>query len=299
MKRLLAILALLLVGLLVYQQTTGERLLIATTTSLYETGLLQALANEYEKESGIRIHFIPLGTGQALEFAKKGDVDGVIVHAPPLEEKFLLENHGIGRKIFAYNFFFIVGPASDPAHVRGENLLTALHQIAEAGKRGKATWVSRGDNSGTHFKELNLWKLAGVKVGGEWYIETGSGMSNTLRIASEKGAYTLTDAGTYLALREKQQIKLEVMVSEDKNLLNVYSIIGVRKSHKINRVMDLARFLVSEKGQKLISNFKGGGLFYPAVPVLRENSNLGRWIKEVGFLRFENELWECPSPYQI
>jgi tungstate transport system substrate-binding protein len=298
MKRLLAILALLLAALLVYQQTSGERLLIATTTSLYETGLLQALAHEYEKESGIRVHFIPLGTGRALEFAKRGDVDGVIVHAPCLEEKFLLENHGIGRKIFAYNFFFIVGPASDPAHIKGENLLIALQKVAEAGKRGKATWVSRGDNSGTHLKELNLWKLVGVKVGGGWYIETGSGMSNTLRIANEKGAYTLTDAGTYLALREKQQIKLEVMVGEDKNLLNVYSIIGVRKSHQINRVMDFARFLVSEKGQNLISNFKHG-LFYPAVPALSEDSTVGGWIEEVGFLRFENELWECPPPYQI
>jgi tungstate transport system substrate-binding protein len=290
---LAATVILLLFSLAVYEWRAGERLLITTTTSLYETGLLQALADEYQRESGVKVHFIPLGTGQALEFARRGDADGVMVHAPSLEERFLLDNFGWGRKVFAYNFFYIVGPSSDPAGARGQDVLTALRKIAEAGRAGKVRWISRGDNSGTHLKELALWQLSGVEARGGWYIETGSGMSNTLRVASEMGAYTLTDMGTYLFLYERRQVKLEVMVGEDKNLLNVYSIMGVRKSRKREKVMDFARFLVSDRGQDLIAGFKKG-LFSPAVPALCENSKLANWIREVGFIRFENELWECP-----
>jgi tungstate transport system substrate-binding protein len=286
----------LLLVLLAYQRTAGERLVVSTTTSLYETGLLQALGQEYERESGIKVQFIPLGTGQALEFARRGDADGVVVHAPSLEEEFLRENCGVERRIFAYNFFALVGPPTDPAGARGENAPAALQKIAGAGRAGKARWVSRADNSGTHVRELELWQLAGVQPAGEWYIETGSGMSSTLRVASESGAYTLTDLGTYLTLYRRGQLKLEIMVGGDRNLLNVYSVIAVKRSRKLSQMLDFIRFLTSEDAQRLISEF--GGLFHPAVPTLRENSMLAEWIKEAGFIPFENKLWECPPPYQ-
>ncbi len=290
--------AALLLGLSVYQRTVaGKRLVVSTTTSLYETGLLQALGEEYERVSGTRIDFIPLGTGQALEFAKRGDADGTVVHAPSLEGKFLRENHGVGRRIFAYNFFAIVGPPADPAGTKGENVLSALQKIAEAGRAGKVKWVSRADDSGTHAKELKLWQLAGIQPAGEWYIETGSGMSSTLRVASEMGAYTLTDLGTYLNLREKNRLKLEIMVGEDRNLLNVYSVIAAKKSGRLGQMLDFIRFLTSERAQGLISEFRGG-LFHPAVSTLQENSTLTEWIRETGFIPFENGLWECPPPYQ-
>jgi tungstate transport system substrate-binding protein len=290
----------LLLGLFVYQRTVvGKRLVVSTTTSLYETGLLQALGEEYERVSGTRIDFIPLGTGQALEFAKRGDADGTVVHAPSLEEEFLRENHGVGRRIFAYNFFALVGPPADPAGAKGENVLAALQKIAEAGRTGKVKWISRADNSGTHVKELKLWQLAGVQPAGEWYIETGSGMSSTLRVASEMSAYTLTDLGTYLSLYQRGQLKLDIMVGEDRDLLNIYSAIAVKKSRRLDQMLDFIRFLTSERAQRLISEFQGG-LFHPAVTALQENENstLSEWIREAGFIPFENTLWECPPPYQ-
>ena len=282
-----------------------DKLLVATSTSLYDTGLLDIIADRYRAEYNTNLYFIPLGTGQALEHARRGDADAVLVHAPELEKRFLIENLGGARKIIAYNFFAIVGPADDPADVENLQPLEALRRIAQTG----TTWVSRGDRSGTHMKEEALWRAAGfdpVQLRNEkWYLESGSGMGKTLLIANERRAYTLADTGTYLKYRGGNLVDLEVMVGEGKELLNVYSVMAVNPSAhphlNFNGAARFIRFLVSSEGQRLIGEFGlgefGRPLFYPAVELLRENTDpqLAGWIREYAF--FENS--ECPPQYRL
>jgi tungstate transport system substrate-binding protein len=285
------------------------KLVIATTTSLYDTRLLDVIEDEFETEHDINVCFRSAGTGIAIQYAQRGDADMILVHAPSKELAFLEDGYGVCRKIIAYNFFTIVGPEEDPAEISGLAPTQALIRIVEAGRNSEASWVSRGDDSGTHTKEKNLWTATGfnwteLRDEASWYLESGAGMASTLQIADEFSAYTLADMGTYLKYYTDQLISLVVVVGEGQELLNVYSAIAVNKTYNPEAEFDAAitfiKFLVSEKGQQIIDEFGEGvypqKLFYPAVPLLKENTNptLVQWIKE--FAYFDGE--ECPEQYQ-
>jgi len=284
------------------------KLVVTTTTSLYDTGLLEAIEDQFEAKYPIDIYFISAGTGIAIKYAQRGDADMILVHAPSKERAFLEDGYGVCRKIIAYNFFTIVGPEGDPAEISGLTPTQALIRIVETGRKGEALWVSRGDDSGTHTKEKGLWTAAGfdwTKLRDEdWYMESGTGMGKTLQITNEKSAYTLADMGTYLKYYTDQLISLEVVVDAGKELLNVYSAIAVNKTYNPEVNFDAAitfiKFLVSEEGQQIIDQFGQGvypqKLFYPTVQLLKENTDptLVSWIKE--FAYFDGE--ECPEEYQ-
>lgn len=274
-----------------------RKLVVSTTTSLYDTELLDAIEAKFEERYPIDLYFISVGTGQAIEHARRGDADVILVHAPPVEQKFLMEGFGVCRKIIAYNFFVIVGPPEDPAKIEGLNVTAALIRIVEAGRSGVATWISRGDNSGTHIKEKALWALSGfnwtlLREEG-WFIESGTGMGKTLLVTNERGAYTLADAGTYLKYYSEGLIGLKVLVTQEKELLNVYSVIAVNpeKNPEANfeDALTFIKFLISDECQTLIDNFKkevyGQNLFYPAVRLLKENTDpkVAQWIREYAF----------------
>lgn len=305
---IIGILAIAGVGYLYYTSTQQKNtLIIATTTSLYDSGLLDVIADKYFEKYNIRISFIAVGTGLALSRASHGDADLVFVHAPSLEAEFLASGNGVVRKIVAYNFFVIVGPKEDPAGINGTTPIEALKKIVAGGRSGNTTWVSRGDNSGTHVKELSLWKSAGFNVSEireeNWYIESGSGMGNTLLLANEKRAYTLSDMGTYLKYKAQGAINLTVLVSAGKELINVYSVIAVNPEvhEHINfkEAIRFIRFIVSREGQDLIGNYTvyNTPLFYPAVDILKNqpNSEIAQWIKEYAFINGS----ECPPQYRM
>ncbi len=258
---------------------------VSTTTSLYATGLLDKLADEFmERHPGVMVQFIPVGSGEALRRASLGDADLVLVHAPNLEKIYLSEGYIMDGRIFAYNYFVIVGPPDDPAGIRGMgNATEAFIKIYESGLAGESLFVSRGDNSGTHNRELFIWSKAGLEPGGSWYIESGSGMSQTLEIANEKSAYTLSDMGTFLKLKKTGVIdNLEIMVSGDPDLINIYSVYLVNPSKVDDVNIELAKefmnFIVGEDGQRIISEYGvseyGSNLFYPVneekLPELKE-----------------------------
>ena len=245
-------------------------ILLASTIGPIDSGIIDRLENEFEKETGIRVRHVGAGTGAALDIAKKGQVDLVLVHAKSLEEKFVKEGFGTERIDLMYNDFVIVGPSSDPAGIKGMKLATeALKTISGKG----APFVSRGDRSGTHVAEMELWEKAGMKPSGPWYViyEKGSeGNVPTLRYTDQKGAYTVIDRATYLAL--KDQIKLPILVEGDEVLLNFISLIPVnpRKFDRVNYedAMTFVKWLTSsEKGQKIIRDFGkdkyGSPLFFP------------------------------------
>jgi len=285
-----------------------RRLIVSTTTSLYDTGLLETIEERFKSQYPIDLYFISVGTGQAIEHAKRGDADLILVHAPSAEWNFLTNGYGVCRKIIAYNFFVIVGPQEDPAGIEGHDVKDALTKIVKAGREEDVLWVSRGDESGTHLKEKALWALAGfnwTEIRKEnWYIESGTGMGKTILIADEMGAYTLSDIGTYLKYYGDERINLKVMVSKEKGLLNVYSVIAVnpKQIHDVNfeDAVTFIKFLTSEEGQNLIANFKketyGENLFYPAAHLIREspNSTIVHWIKEIAYFNGT----ECPQEYR-
>ncbi|MDD4255824.1 MAG: substrate-binding domain-containing protein [Methanofollis sp.] len=255
-----------------------QTLLIATTTSLYDTGLLDALKADFEKKYNAKVDILSAGTGKALGYGENGDVDVMMVHDRAREDAFLEAGHGIDRRVFAYNFFVIVGPASDPAGVKNMTPEQAFTTIREKGLADPATvkFVSRGDDSGTHSKEKAIWKAAGfnystdIQKSGEWYIEAGTGMGATLVMADEKQAYTLSDIGTYLASKDK--ITLVPLVSEGDVLLNVYSAMQINpeKHPGVNSTIakDWINYLITPETQKTIETFGvdkyGEPLFYPA-----------------------------------
>jgi tungstate transport system substrate-binding protein len=236
-----------------------ERLKVATTTSLYDTGLWSYLEPMFEEEYDIEVDVVYAGTGIALEYGRRGDVDVITVHSKAREEKFVADGHGVARVPFAYNYFLIVGPASDPAGIKGmspEEAFTTLFENQEG------IFISRGDDSGTYGKEKAIWAAAGydydtVREAGAWYVEAGRGMGPTLLMASEQEAYTLTDMGTYLSY--KGETSLEPIIDQGAILLNVYSAIAVNpdKSSKINGEMaqKLVEFLTSAEIQKLIGDY--------------------------------------------
>jgi tungstate transport system substrate-binding protein len=285
-----------------------NRLIISTTTSLFDTGLLDEIKTQFEKACSINLNFISVGTGLAIKFAERGDADMILVHAPSKEFPFLEGGYGLSRKIIAYNFFAIVGPETDPAEIEGLSPEEALTRIVDAGRDGAARWVSRGDDSGTHTKEKELWTATNFDVATlqeeNWYIEAGAGMGRTLQMAEEHSAYTLADLGTYLKHYHGNLITLRILVSQGQPLLNVYSAIAVNKTLHPDANFDGAitfiKFLVSEKGQQIINDYGkdtyGQGLFYPAVKLLEENTDqtLVQWIQEYAFLNG----YECPPEYQ-
>lgn len=238
---------------------------LATTTSTRDTGLLDYLIPIFEKKYGISVKVISVGTGEAIEMGKRGDADVVLVHARASEDAFVNSGYGVNRKDVMHNDFFIVGPKNDPAKIADEkDAKTAMKKIAES----KSAFISRGDQSGTHKKELSLWSKFNIKPQGErWYMESGQGMGDTLMMASEKGAYTLVDSGTWYAFEDK--VNLKVVVKGDKDLLNPYGVIAVNpekyKNIHYNAAMAFIEFLTSDEGQKLIAGYKKNGhqLFYP------------------------------------
>jgi tungstate transport system substrate-binding protein len=244
----------------------GGTILLATTTSTQDTGLLDVLVPLFQKQTGYTVKTIAIGTGQSLELGDRGEADVVLVHAPKLELEYLVKGNLINRRLVMHNDFILVGPAADPAGIRGaKKAADALKKIAERG----AKFVSRGDNSGTHNKERDLWKAAGITPEGSWYIESGQGMGATLTIASEKGTYTLTDRATYLAF--KKRIQLAILLEGDAPLLNVYHVMEVNPARypKVNAAAGkaFADFMVSPETQEVIRTFGvdkyGQPLFFP------------------------------------
>ena len=249
---------------------TSKFILLSSTIGPIDAGIVGLLEDEFEKETGIRVRHVGSGTGAALDIARKGNVDIVLVHAKSLEEKFVSEGFGTERIDLMYNDFIIVGPPSDPAGIKGMKLATeALKKISQK----KVTFISRGDKSGTHVAEMELWGKAEIKPSGSWYIVYEKGtMGNvpTLQYTNEKNAYTVIDRATYLTL--KGQIKLAILVERDEALLNYMSLIPVnpKKFPKVNyaEAMTFVKWLTSpEKGQKIIRDFGkdkyGSPLFFP------------------------------------
>ncbi len=231
------------------------RLRVATTTSLYDTGLWGYLEPMFEEEYGVELDVLYAGTGKALEWGLRGDVDVITVHSRSREEQFVEEGYGLERVPFAYNYFLIVGPPDDPADLYGmlpEDAFTKLM------RSGEAVFVSRGDDSGTHGKEKAIWIAAGfdyddVRASGDWYVEGGSGMGPTLVMANEMDAYTLSDIGTFIAY--KSDLDLEPVVNQGDMLLNVYSVLEVTSSRNPEMAANLREFLTSETVQELIGNY--------------------------------------------
>lgn len=241
-----------------------EKLKLATTTSTENSGLLSVLIPPFEKTHGIRIDVIAVGTGKALKLGEEGDVDILMVHAPAAEMRFVEQGYGVNRRRVMHNDFIIVGLSSDPAGVRGKSsAASALNQIAVLGQ----LFVSRGDDSGTHKKERQLWKAAGKTLEGTWYKEAGQGMGAVLTMADYLKAYTLTDRGTYLSLKDR--LNLDILVEKDPDLYNPYSVIAVNPAlhaHvNYSGALEFISWVTSAEAREIISGFKMDGeqLFYP------------------------------------
>ena len=237
---------------------------LATTTSTDNSGLLKQLLPEFEKEFGISVHSIVSGTGRALNHARNVDVDVILVHAKKAEMKLVEEGFGLERREVMYNEFIIVGPKQDPAEIAGSsNLHAAMRKIRESG----SVFISRGDDSGTHKKELSLWESAGIAPRGDWYKDVGQGMGKALQIADELDGYTITDKGTWLFMRKRLSLQVQVEGSEDGR--NVYSIIAVnpeRYEHvNAEAAGQLVKWMKSEKAMRIIADYKidNETLFYP------------------------------------
>ena len=240
---------------------------VASTTSTEQSGLFRHILPIFGKLSGIQVRVIALGTGQALDMARRGDVDVVFVHAKSAEEKFIAEGHGVKRLPVMYNDFVLIGPKIDPAKIAGgRDILEALRKI----KAASAPFVSRGDRSGTHMAEIALWKQSGTDIGkekGPWYRDTGQGMGPALNTASAMNGYILADRGTWISFRNRGD--LEILVEGDQRLFNQYGVILVNPAKHKHVKRDLGQafidWIVSAEGQKAIAGYKIGGeqLFFP------------------------------------
>ena len=299
-----------------------RRLFISTTTSLYDTGLLDVIEADYEAIHSVDLQITAVGTGIAIQQAENGDADIVLVHAPrPYELGFLEGGYGVNRKIIAYNFFTIIGPANNPAQISGKTATEALFNIVQYGQNladqsgTNQIWVSRGDNSGTNTKEKSLWTTAGydyMELSTEpWFASTGQGMGATLNVANQKNAYTLSDIGTYLKFSTAGTIDSEALILAEQSLLNVYSVMAVNsetvqanqtKHEQINfnDAMNFIEYLVSPATQQLINDFGKDTyelpLFYQAVQSLKDNAPqpIVSWIQDYAF--FDGA--ECPPQYR-
>jgi len=258
-------------------QAQDKTLILATTTSTQDTGLLDVLIPIFEKKTGYFVKTIAVGSGQAMTMGQKGEADVLLVHSPAAEMKFMEDGFGVSRRLVMHNDYIIAGPGDDPAKIKGlKSAAEAFKKIAAA----QALFVSRGDNSGTHSKEREVWKVAGVKYEGEkWYQQTGLGMGQTLNVAAEKKGYTLADRGTYLALAKT--LKLGILVEGDAVLLNIYHVMEVnpQKWPKVNiaAAKAFADFMVSKETQEIIKTYGvdkyGSPLFFP---------DAGKKVEELG-----------------
>lgn len=244
-----------------------EILRMATTTSTENTGLLPVLNAPFAAKNNVRLDVIAVGSGKALKLGENGDVDVLLVHAPKAEEKFVADGFGLDRTAVMYNDFILVGPKSDPEAIKSASSAEeALKKIS----LGKTPFISRGDDSGTHKKELELWEKTAIKPVGNWYISAGQGMSAVLRMADDKQAYTLTDRGTFLAYQDKTQ--LVILFEGGAGLLNPYHVIAVNPKRNAHIKYELAKkyidYVVGAEGQTIIGNFKKDGnvLFHPRLP---------------------------------
>jgi tungstate transport system substrate-binding protein len=261
-QRVLAVLLLLLAA---SPALAVEHLRLATTTSTENSGLLAELLPPFEQANDCKVDVIAVGTGKAIKLGETGDVDVVLVHARSKEDKFVADGFGVDRRDVMYNDFVMLGPTGDPAGIQGmRDAAAAMGKIAAA----KATFVSRGDDSGTHTREKQLWKAAGVSPSGDWYLEAGRGMGEVITMATERGGYTLSDRGTYLAYMTKTDLK--IAVEGDPGLFNPYGVIMVNPAKhphvKVGLTQKFMDFLVSEQGRQLITSYKvnGNQLFYVA-----------------------------------
>jgi tungstate transport system substrate-binding protein len=266
MARLLLALAAVLLFALPAPAQAPTTVIVSTTTSTQDSGLLDVLVPTFEKKTGYSVKTISVGTGQALALAARGEADVTLAHAPEVEKKYVAEGKMSNRRLVMYNDFVVIGPEDDPARIKGEkSAVAALGRIAAAGAR----FVSRGDKSGTHTLELGLWKRAGVTPAAPWYIESGQGMGATLGIADDRKAYTLTDRGTLLAFSKR--VKLVTMVEGDRPLLNIYSVMEVNPANgpRVNAAggKAFADFMLSPETQAVIKMFGvdryGQPLFVP------------------------------------
>jgi tungstate transport system substrate-binding protein len=265
-----ALLALLLAGCTSStSQPQVQEITLATTTSARDTGLLDVLLPRFEQEHGIRVNAVAVGSGQALEIGRRGDADVLLTHSPAQEEQFVQDGFAGARRRIMRNDFVLLGPAGDPAGVRStEGIVAALQAVAKA----QSPFVSRGDESGTHVKEKGLWEKAGIAPEGDWYLKAGDGMAATLRMASEKQAYTISDRATFAAQQAK--LGLKIVCENDPPLDNVYSILvvsGQKHPHvKEAAAEKFADFLASPEIQQAIGEFGkdkyGEALFFPARP---------------------------------
>ena len=267
LRRILSCSSALLIGIALVSPSSQaqQAIKLSTTTSTENSGLLKYLLPQFEHDTNTKVQVISVGTGKALELAKNGDVDVTLVHARPSEDKFVAEGHGVNRRDVMYNDFIVVGPANDPAGIKGgKDVLAAMKKIAGS----KARFISRGDNSGTDQMEKTYWKEAGIKPQGSAYVSAGLGMGEVLNMAAELQAYTLTDRATYGAYRAKTG--LTIAVEGDARMFNPYGIIAVNPAkHKdvnYQGAMQLIDWITSDAGQKKIAAFKVDGqqLFFPS-----------------------------------
>ena len=267
MDRMRRLLLLAVLGAALPALAQERFIVVASTTSTEQSGLFGHILPAFQKKTGIQVRVVALGTGQALDLARRGDADVVFVHARSAEEKFLAEGQGVKRFPVMYNDFVLIGPKSDPARVAGgKDILEALRKV----KAAAAPFVSRGDRSGTHIAELDLWKLAGIDIAkdkGPWYKDTGQGMGPALNTASAMSAYVLADRGTWISFKNRGD--LTIAVEGDKRLFNQYGVMLVNPDKHPSVKRDLGQafvdWVISPEGQKAIAEYKIGGeqLFFP------------------------------------
>ena len=269
----LLVLAVVIFSVFSFSQSLRQRnLVLATTTSTYDSGLLSHIIPVFENQHDIKVNIISKGTGESIEIAKRGDTDLVLVHSRKLEEQFVKDGYGVHRVGVMYNDFIVIGPSTDPAGIAGaSNATHAFEQIAKAGAEGKAVFISRADKSGTNMLELNIWNTIGLQPSNKtnaWYMEAGAGMGAVLRMTNEKNAYTLTDRATWLSFRS-QLPHLTVLVEKDRILLNPYALILINPDmypqRNFKMAVALVMFMISEQGQRLIESFRKENemLFFP------------------------------------
>lgn len=248
--------------------TASTEIVCASTTSTENSGLFGYILPMFEKKTGIKVKVVARGTGASIEMGKRGDADVVFVHAKELELKAVEEGYFVNRHEVMYNDFVIIAPPNDPAKIKGiKSAYDAFRKIAESSQ----PFVSRGDKSGTHTKELSIWKKVGIDPkGNKWYLEVGQGMEKTQRITSEKRAYTLTDRGTWLATKDKDKLDMVIILEDDPILFNQYGVMVVNpqkhKHVKDKEAMEFVNWIISKEGQQAIASFKdklGNQLFYP------------------------------------
>ncbi|OLS29171.1 MAG: hypothetical protein HeimC2_01620 [Candidatus Heimdallarchaeota archaeon LC_2] len=270
-----AIILTIIIGFNLYiaNQTQKDVIVLATTTSVENSGLLDILIPVFENQYGVNVKVIARGSGVAADLAKNGEVDAILIHAPSLEDELINSGYGVNKTTLWFNFFVIVGPSKDPANVSmSSSAREAFVRIYTAGENKKIEFYSRGDLSGTHIKEMEIWENSSLRVSAEdsdWYLETGTGMASTLTISAENNGYTLSDMGTYLQLKENANIKSDIIFDGDQILYNPYSYLIVSPIKFPDRNKEFAllflEFLLKNSTMELVSNYKIAGkvLFTP------------------------------------